>query len=348
MENMYQQAILDAKSLRASAMANAKSALEEAFEPRIQEMVRLKLSEELDGEAIDEDENLDDLSEENIEGLEEDDEVNDSELDEILAELDSLSEEDDTITDEEIVSESFWLDEAEEDEESDDEESDDEDETEKSDDEDTEDAGDEDMEDDMADEETKEITVPLSALKSVLDTIKSLSPDIDSEETSDDEMTDMGDSQELPDDEEVDSKEEETISLDEILAELEEEDAKSVEESKMKTELKEAKRIIKVLHESLSEVNLLNAKLLFMNKLFKSKTLTESQKVNVVKSFDKASTVKEVKYTYEVLKESIAVSKKSPIRESFGYASKPAGVSPNRNVIEADPFVARWQKIAGI
>ncbi len=48
MSNLYQDAILDAKALRASAMANAKAALEEAFEPKIQEMLRLKLSEELD------------------------------------------------------------------------------------------------------------------------------------------------------------------------------------------------------------------------------------------------------------------------------------------------------------
>ena len=47
MSKLYQDAILDAKALRASAMANAKAALEEAFEPKIQEMLRLKLSEEM-------------------------------------------------------------------------------------------------------------------------------------------------------------------------------------------------------------------------------------------------------------------------------------------------------------
>ena len=50
MSTLYQDAILDAKALRASAMANAKAALEEAFEPKIQEMLRLKLSEELEME----------------------------------------------------------------------------------------------------------------------------------------------------------------------------------------------------------------------------------------------------------------------------------------------------------
>jgi len=51
MEDMYKQAILDAKAVRASAMANAKATLQEAFEPKIQEMIRLKLSEELEDEA---------------------------------------------------------------------------------------------------------------------------------------------------------------------------------------------------------------------------------------------------------------------------------------------------------
>jgi len=52
MSKLYQDAILDAKALRASAMANAKAALEEAFEPKIQEMLRLKLSEELEEDLI--------------------------------------------------------------------------------------------------------------------------------------------------------------------------------------------------------------------------------------------------------------------------------------------------------
>jgi hypothetical protein len=85
-----------------------------------------------------------------------------------------------------------------------------------------------------------------------------------------------------------------------------------------------------------------------MNKLFKAKNLSESEKIRVVKAFDRASSVKEVKNTFDVLKESIETKKKSQISESFGYASKPAGMSPSNNVIESDPFVSRWQKIAGL
>jgi hypothetical protein len=142
------------------------------------------------------------------------------------------------------------------------------------------------------------------------------------------------------------------VSLDEILAELEEAEKqgkeKGIEEGdSQEEELKLAKETIETLQESIKEINLLNAKLLYMNKIFKAKSLTESEKIKVVKAFDRNSTVSEVKNTYETLKESIQ-SRKSQIKESIGFASKPVGVAPKTNIVEADAFVSRWQKIAGI
>ena len=326
MENIYQQAIADAKALRASAMANAKSALQEAFEPKITEMVRLKLSEEL--EEVDELEEMEDLEE--MEGYEEgmepvDETIDESGLDEILAELEELANE----------GEHDGLNEAEEDEDA-------EEDDEKLDDEDSEV---EDAEEDIVDDETKVIDITLGDLKKVFQSLQPQeAPEMDAADLEADEEEDM----------------EEPFSLDEILAELENEgkdhmyekkdkEVKDDEEKhKMKEELNEAKKAIKQLQESFTEVNLLNAKLLYMNKLFKAKNLSESEKIRVVKAFDRASSVKEVKNTFDVLKESIETKKKSQIQESFGYASKPAGVSPSNNVIESDPFVSRWQKIAGL
>ena len=115
----------------------------------------------------------------------------------------------------------------------------------------------------------------------------------------------------------------------------------------MEEELEMANETINTLRESINEINLLNAKLLYMNKIFKAKNLTESQKVKVVKAFDRSASVKEVKNTYEVLKESIE-TKKSQLKESVGFASKPIGSVAKNNIIEADPFINRWQKIAGI
>ena len=101
------------------------------------------------------------------------------------------------------------------------------------------------------------------------------------------------------------------------------------------------------------EVNLLNSKLLYTNKIFKAKNLTENQKIKVLKAFDKAETVKEAKNIFEALNENlVAKAVKSNIRESLGMASKPAGVAPKRplteNVIQEDAMVARFKKLAGI
>ena len=114
-------------------------------------------------------------------------------------------------------------------------------------------------------------------------------------------------------------------------------------------ELNEAVRTINALKAQLNEVNLLNAKLLYVNKLFKAKSLTETQKVKVVSAFDKATTLKEAKSIYEVLKDSFTTTvTKAPIKESLGFASKPIGNAPAKPIVEADSYVYRMQQLAGI
>jgi flagellar biosynthesis/type III secretory pathway chaperone len=117
----------------------------------------------------------------------------------------------------------------------------------------------------------------------------------------------------------------------------------------MKKELKEALKTIETLRTDLNEVNLLNAKLLYTNKIFNSaKNLTESQKLNILTSFDKATTVKETKLVFETLSEGLK-TKKSPIKESLGMASKIVGTTNSKQpIIESDNMVARFQKLAGI
>ena len=93
---------------------------------------------------------------------------------------------------------------------------------------------------------------------------------------------------------------------------------------------------------------MLNAKLLYTNKIFKAKTLTESQKVKVLGAFDKASTVKETKLVFETLNEGLK-TKKSPITESLGAASRVSGnVNTKKPIIKADPMVERFKKLAGL
>jgi len=106
------------------------------------------------------------------------------------------------------------------------------------------------------------------------------------------------------------------------------------------------------LKKELQEVNLLNAKLLYTNKIFKEKTLNESQKIKVLKAFDKAGSVKEAKLIFETLNEGMVSKtvKSSMMNEIKSSASKPTGViRENRQpIVEVDPMVARWQKLAGI
>lgn len=358
MSNLYQDAILDAKALRASAMANAKAALEEAFEPKIQEMLRLKLTEELEEleEEAEVEENIEEKMDDKVEetymkdGMEEDLNINEAELEEILAELEELSKVDEAGYDKKPEMEEAKhnemkdenLNEAEEDEDADEEAEEVEDEE-----------GEVEGEEEVSDE-TKIIDITLGDLKQVLQSVMGGSQDVAAD---------------IPSDEaDADSEAEAEISLDEILAELEAEGANDVqstgyaagdqipeiEEKKnhdikkdeVEKELEEAKATIAKMREDLQEVNLLNAKYLYMNKLFKSKTLTESQKVKVINALDRASSVTEVKNTYETLKESFEAKKQ--LKESIGFASQAAGMAPKQPIIEQDNMMSRWQKLAGI
>ncbi len=116
----------------------------------------------------------------------------------------------------------------------------------------------------------------------------------------------------------------------------------------MKDELDEAMKTIEALKSELNEINLLNAKLLYTNKIFKSKNLNESQKVKVLSSFDKATTVGEVKMVFETLNEGIKV-KKETIKENLGRASK-ATLTPSvkKPIVESNDAFLRMQKLAGI
>jgi len=114
-------------------------------------------------------------------------------------------------------------------------------------------------------------------------------------------------------------------------------------------ELDEAYNTIESLKSDLNEVNLLNAKLLYTNKIFKAKTLTESQKVKVLGAFDKAGTVKETKLVFETLNEGLKTKKTSMIKESLGSASRVStNVNAKKPIIETDPMVERFKKLAGI
>ena len=130
---------------------------------------------------------------------------------------------------------------------------------------------------------------------------------------------------------------------------LEEAEKMKKEMDEMKKELDEAYSALTTIKSELNEVNLFNAKLLYTNKIFKAKNLTESQKVKVLAAFDKAASVKEAKLVFETLSEGFK-EKKSPVNESLlrGSASKPTGVAEKKPILEVNNQFARWQTLAGI
>jgi outer membrane biosynthesis protein TonB len=151
-----------------------------------------------------------------------------------------------------------------------------------------------------------------------------------------------------------DEDEEEEIDIDSMVAEIKKAKAKKedVEENKVKKmeqELKEAYDTLKHVKSELNEVNLFNAKLLYTNKIFRNKNLSESQKVKVLAAFDKAVSVKEAKLVYETLSEGLKQTK-APVNESLlrGAASKVSGIAPKKPILEVNNQVNRWQILAGI
>ena len=393
MENqeLFKQAILDAKAVRETAMAAARTTLAEHFEPFIKETMEKELTKEED-ETMDETADMEEakMHDKKVEEAEMHDEgadMEESTLDEILAELDALSEEkveegddleeghvpEDGYVGKKAKGETGYdekakvshgdhkLHEAEEDEEK--EEEDDE----------AEEAGEDltkDIEAGEGGDEQEVVDITVGDLKDIIRDVfmqlqggGGMAPEAPLD--ADTELaTDLGGGEEM-------EAGEEEISLDEILAELEKEEEGKMEEGaaagqipggqidskagdvykveEMKKELNEAVKTIKALKTELNEINLFSAKLLYVNKIFKAKNLSESQKTKVINAFDRATSVKEVENTYKTLLESVsAETKKSSLKESVGFASKPIGHAPARPIVEADAFVSRWQTLAGI
>ena len=151
----------------------------------------------------------------------------------------------------------------------------------------------------------------------------------------------------------------EDIDLEEILRALSEQDEEEEEKaeeqvSKLSSELGEHRKVVKYLRSKLNEVNLLNAKLLFTNKLFRAHGLTNEQKLKVVETFDRATNLREVKLVFATLAESFGSRTASPskqIKESKGSASKAtASTKPKSKKVIEEGFdmKARFQKLANI
>jgi hypothetical protein len=373
-KDLLKEAIADAKAVRETALTQAKLALEEAFAPRLQSMFAAKLQENYEDEL--EEGMMDDIpmeEETQEEYADRDNRMEEIDLDEILAELDNELKEAKGDDEEEIIDAEEDVEDMEDDAK---EEKDEEKEVselsmdeledlirdivsqETGDGEGYEDAagvdamdieGDAEM---TADAEDMELEEDLDALLAELldeeDESRAKRAKVDKYEYEKGKRAgeleerkkyggNKGDVPAAKRGDKKDTAEEEGV-----------EDYKK----KLKEELTLALETVETLRSELNEVNLLNAKLLYVNKIFNARNLNESQKLKVVKAFDKAESAKEAKLVYESLSEAFvapAKAGKTQLKESLGFASKAAGTAPKKAlIVENDAWISRMQKLANI
>ena len=389
MDNLLKEAIADAKAVKETALANAKIALEEAFTPKLQRMLSAKLAQEEDGEAeAAEDEDLEEQgdpeamedtsdlpAEESGDEAYEDGDVEDGMSEDEVEENDDMEEE---MGDTSAIGEGEEADEDEDLEEDDepveDEEAAEEDEEAYEDDELDLEAIIRELEADAdEDEEPVEEQSDSSDIGEDDDVVEPVSgDDEDKEETEvssdapgaeneDDEVVDdLEEGEEADEDEEAD----EALDLESIIKELEDEmkeeeadeDEEAAEESvkakfaKVNADLAEHRKVVKYLSSKLHEVNLLNAKLLYTNKLFRAHSLKEGQKLRVIETFDRAKNLREVKLVFTTMAESFGSTPSKKRRVTESAASRPtASTKPTKQVItEGQVLANRFKKLAGI
>jgi len=341
--NLLKEAIADAKAVRETAIANAKLALEEAFTPKLQSMLSRKIEEETEEDEDTVDEITGSSTIGNGDNKVDIADGDDEEKPETTKQSAAYGSEDSNNT----VVDKLTENEEDEEEVTEGEYGEDEEET-----------------TEMHETEDDEMDLDLEAIIRELEgEDEEETTEIAYEEEEDLPVDEMGMSNETEEETVDEAEDEEEVDLDEIIKSLHEEDddeeevneAEDEEETtkvdELSERLKEAYTTIKTMKSTINEVNLLNAKLLFSNKLFKSHNLTEGQKMKIIETFDRAVSTREVKLVYSTLAESLSsnASKKSTIKESFASkATRSTKPAPKAVIVEADQFTNRMKKLAGL
>ena len=356
MSDLLKEAIADAKAVRETALANAKMALEEAFTPHLKSMLSAKLAEdeiEEDEEVI-EGEHEDEEDEEEVEeggygkSPRRDDDDHEDDPDEGMH--DSPRREDDD--DEEEVDESEIIEidgvkyapvVSEEEHEDKDEEVDESEELDleaviKELEEELEEAG------DPGDEEESVNEVDEDDSETVEEEVVTEDDDEDDDKEKQDEQSTSSGIGKGTGVKQPSAGDEEDPGKGKIHAQKESVD-------KLQGELKEYKEAVSFLRDKLHEVNILNAKLLYTNKLFKEYVLSNDQKLKIVETFDRAQTTREIKLVYSTLAESYKDNggeRKEVVKESYA-SKKSGGTAPKTKIITEESQVAdRFRKLAGL
>ena len=387
MDDLLKDAIADAKAVRETALENAKIALEEAFTPRLQSMLSKKIQSEIEvdegeheDDEVEEGEHEDDEVEERGQMKRDGDEIEDEGMHdgEMRRDGDEIEDEGEDEKDEGIieidgvkyapvVSEKEDEDEVEEGEERGDDDDVDEDldldeilreldEEEVNEEDEIEEGAHEDDEDEKNEDlDENDVSSGIGKGDNAHDKKSGDSTDIGKAGKAKHESVEISEGEHEDDEDKKDESVEEDIDLEEIvkaLSEEEDEEEKKDENSKLQSELEEHRNVVKYLRSKLNEVNLLNAKLLFTNKLFRSYGLNNDQKMKVVETFDRAHNLREVKLVYSTLAESFGSKQtKTEIKESKGSASKAVASTKSEKqevIAEGHEMRDRFKKLAGI
>ena len=335
--DLLKEAIADAKAVKETALANAKIALQEAFAPRIKSMLENELMNELEDDDMMDDEMVSgDEDEMGMDDMDMDSEVADETPDMVGVAVDFDNDGDYDLEGE------IGMDDEEE------------------------------MED-MLPAETDEMSPEMDMTADMTDDmgdddmdleeiIRELEEDLNSDDAAEEEdVADIND-----------GMYESTSSIEELIEAILAEEEEKVEDEdkvigemahakdeakdeKMNAELKEAYKTVTHLKNVINEVNLLNAKLLYTNKLFRNFELSESQKMKVIENFDRAANTREAKLVFSTLAESFQTRKagKKIVKESKSLASRPvATTAPSKQttqvLTEGFEQANRWKKLAGL
>jgi hypothetical protein len=334
MSDLLKEAIADAKAVRETALQNAKMALEEAFTPHLKSMLSAKLAEE----DIEEDENPfadkdeDDEEESADEGMHDSPRREDDDEEVEEAEHDDEDEDKDEVDESEIVEIDGvkYAPIVTEDEH-------------------------EDEEDEMDESEELDLEAVIKELEEELNETESDDDSVNEEEV----VTEAEHDDEDEDKDEVDEQSTSSgigsgTGVKQPSAGDEEDPGKGKVHEQVNTlqsELNEYKEAVVFLKDKLHEVNILNAKLLYTNKLFKEFVLSNDQKLKIVETFDRAQTSREIKLVYSTLAESYTDNgkeKKEVVKESYA-SKKSGGTAPSKKIISEENQVAdRFRKLAGL
>ena len=380
MDDLLREAIADAKAVRETALENAKIALEEAFTPRLQSMLSKKIATEMEDSEDSEEEMNREMAEEEAEEMEAEEmmdaeERDDSEMgaEEMKMDADEMEVEDEEAP-EEVEMDAEEMEDAEETshdaEEMEDKEEEDEldlesvlaeleadlneeeeedeiDESEKSDKDEEEKVDENDVSSDIGKSDNK-------VNPKANDSSATGAQGPEGEGKDEPAGNELDDHEVVKEEEEKEDEVEEDIDLDEVLKALSEEEDAEEEADKveeLKKEITETRNVVKFMRAKLNEVNLLNAKLLFSNKLFRAFGLNNNQKLKVVENFDRTKNLREVKLVYATLAESFKSPKKLSESVSKGSSSKPTrSTKPAKAEVlsEGAELKARFKKLANI